>query len=222
MRHIAKTPSYYTQCVDLGPLIKHRVVRLFIFVWPSMLFVRAPSFPQARRRTKQGLVCSQCISPEALNISFDSAAKAGNFGRIFFGEYTDPVDPSTATREVVVKCPVASDIGRQLYAMEKYTNVKLREKANDKSRFPHYLGEVIIPEGLGLMPDLVGLGLVWQRAGSGDTLEDYFTSSRLMQLASLLGAFGNTMPLRRDLCARVLYELALILRDLQQSGIVHR
>lgn len=187
-----------------------------------MPFVRAPSLPRVHRRTKQSPICSQYLPSEALNVGFDSAAKAGNFGRIFFGEYIDPTHLSTATRDVVVKCPIASDIGRQLYTMEKYTNVKLRQNANDKSRFPEYLGEVIIPDGLGLTPDLIRLGLVWQRVGNGDTLEDYLTSPRLTQLAGLLGVFSSEMPLRRDLCAIILCELALILKDLQQSGIVHR
>lgn len=187
-----------------------------------MLFVQVPPLPQLHRPTKQNIICSQYLPPDALNVRFGNATKAGNFGQIFFGEYTDPADTSAEVKDVVVKCPVASDIGRQLYAMEKYTNVKLRKKAHDKSRFPEYLGEVIVPEELSLTSGLVRLGLVWLRAGNGDTLEDYFTSSRLPQLASLLGTLTTPLPLRRDLSARILFELALILSDLQQCGIVHR
>lgn len=141
---------------------------------------------------------------------------------VFFGEYIDPADPSSLSEQIVVKCPVESALGRQLYSMEKYTNQKLRQKQSESKRFPPFLGEVVISAESSLIAGLVRLGLVWKRVGNGDTLEDFLVSSRLGQLGGLLGAPSMAAPLRRELSAKVLAELALVLQDLQKTGIVHR
>lgn len=160
------------------------------------------------------------MSPDAFNIEFDFPSKTGNFGGVFFGEYANISNGETAA--VVVKCPVQSEIGRQLFQMEKYTNVKLQQKSKVRVRFPQYLGEVILPVGSNLTPGLIRMGLVWEQIGNGDTLEDYLRSSQVSQLASVLGTNSSGFPLRRELSAKVLYELALVLQDLQRCGIVHR
>lgn len=148
-------------------------------------------------------------------------SKSGNFGAVFFGQYANPSGPEAAT-DVVIKCPVDSSLGRQLYGMEKHTNVKLKQKCDDKIRFPEYVGELIIPPELPVASGIARLGLVWRQAGSGDTLEQYLSSSRIGQLASLLGTVASGGSLRRELSATLLQELALMVQDLQDCGIVHR
>lgn len=167
------------------------------------------------------MVCAQYLSPEYINVHFESLAKAGNFGGVFFGEYKDPQNPSSDC-DVVVKCPIETEIGRQLYSMEKYTNFKLRQKADNRTRFPTFLGEMIIPPECNLASGFIRLGLVWLRVGNGDTLEDFLTPYQIRQLGSLLGTGAVASPLRRPLTARLILELSLLLRDLQQCGIVHR
>lgn len=185
-------------------------------------FLPLPNLPLPRQRRRQNLVCANYLPPERLNVQFDTITKRGNFGAVFFGEYSNPNDMEGSSTDVVVKCPRQSDLGRQLYDMEKHSNMKLRRSRLDKTRFPEYLGEVIIPADFPLAPGLFRLGLVWRRAGSGDTLEQYLTTSRIPQLASILGTTATPTPLRRDLTARILEELALIVQDFQSCGIVHR
>lgn len=188
----------------------------------GMTFISAPAlFNRSSFRPKRRTICAQYLPPEFLNIQFDSLAASGSFGGVFFGEYRDPNDPSNLFN-IVVKCPVETDIGRKLYNMEKYTNLKLQQKADNQTRFPPFLGEMIIPPGSNLAAKFVRLGLVWQRVGNGETLEDFLSSYRIMQLANLLGTVGLASPLRRQLCAKIILELSLLLRDLQQCGIVHR
>lgn len=188
-----------------------------------MFFVAAPSLPSTRNpTTRRNWICSQYLPPAALNVQFDVAQKSGSFGKVFFGEFSDPVNPNALPRQVVVKCPVASTLGRQLYDMEKYTNLKLRKSRNDRIRFPQYIGEVIVPPTENVAAGLLRLGLVWERVGNGSTLEEYMSSSGISKLASTLGTAVSASPLRRHLAASVLYELCLVLEDIQKSGIVHR
>eukprot|EP00177_Eucheuma_denticulatum_P001784 GFKZ01003196.1.p1 GENE.GFKZ01003196.1~~GFKZ01003196.1.p1 ORF type:complete len:361 (+),score=48.99 GFKZ01003196.1:661-1743(+) len=191
-----------------------------------MAFIHGPSLPTGstirRSNFRRKAVCSQYLPWEALNVRFDAPSKSGNFGMVFFGEYSDPAAPSSPAEQIVVKCPVESSLGRQLYAMEKYTNKKLRQKQSENKRFPPFLGEVVISADSSVIAGLVRLGLVWKRVGDGETLEDFLVSSRLGQLGSLLGAPSVAAPLRRELSAKVLAELALVLQDLQETGIVHR
>lgn len=187
-----------------------------------MAFTNPSRLPSFNRRRARRSVCAQYLSPDAFNVDFTSPSKIGSFGRVFFGEYADISNGETVA--VVVKCPVQSEIARQLFEMEKYTNMKLRQKSKARARFPEYLGEVILPLPVGsnLTPGLIRMGLVWEQIGNGDTLEDYLKSSRVAQLASLLGTISSGIPLRRELSAKLLYELALVLQDLQRCGIVHR
>lgn len=180
----------------------------------------APTLPKFRRKRTKRIACAQYLPPDAFNVQFDYPAKTGNFGFVFFGEYTDSNSGKIA--EIVVKCPIETSIGRQLFNMEKYTNAKLRQKSRDKSRFPDYVGEIILPAATSLTPGLARMGLVWERVGDGDTLENYLDASRVSQLASILGTNASGFPLRREFSARILNELALVIQDLQQCGIVHR
>lgn len=180
----------------------------------------APTLPTFRRKRAKRIACAQYLPPDAFNVQFAYPAKTGNFGFVFFGEYTDSNSGKIA--EIVVKCPIETSIGRQLFNMEKYTNAKLRQKSRDKSRFPGYIGEIILPAATSLTPGLARMGLVWERVGDGDTLENYLDASRVSQLASILGTNASGFPLRREFSARILNELALVVRDLQQCGIVHR
>lgn len=170
------------------------------------------------------VISAKYLSPSSLDVDFTQQFRSGNFGTVFFGVYTleGGDDNQGVPVEVVVKCPVNSDIGRKLYDMERYTNLKLRSSAFSTSRFPNLLGEVIIPSEVTISPGLVRLGLVWERCGDGNTMEDYLSSGRLPQLATMLGTTSGAAPLRRQLSAKILKELALIVQDLQKSGIVHR
>ncbi|CAN8076884.1 unnamed protein product [Agarophyton chilense] len=162
------------------------------------------------------------LSPGSLNVNFQTCSKNGSFGAIFMGEYIDPVVGTKASSDVVVKCPIKSDIGRELYNMEKYTNLKLNKSFVETKRFPEYIGEVIIPNHYPIVTGLSRLGLVWRRVGNGETLEDYINSARVSGLMSLLGVRYESSSIRRRLAASLLLELSLIVKDLQSCGIVHR
>lgn len=179
-----------------------------------------PALPSLRRAGHRRVICAQYLPPDSLNVAFDYPSKAGNFGYVFFGEYNDR--NTGQTTEIVVKCPIETPIGRQLFNMEKHTNAKLRQKSSDKSRFAEYLGEIILPADVRLTPGLARMGLVWERVGGGETLEDYLSASRVPVLANILGTSASGFPLRRELGGRVLKELAVIVENLQQCGIVHR
>lgn len=188
----------------------------------AMAFVATLRFPPASSLSpRRRHVCAQYLAPEGINVRFDQMDKAGNFGGVFFGQYSDPGNPDKFM-DVVVKCPIESDLGRQLYRMEKYTNAKLKQMSAKRVRFPPYLGEVIIPPGSPIASGLAPLGLVWRRVGNGDTLEDFLTTAKVSQLAGFLGVSSHESPLRRQLAAKIIFELALVLKDLQKCGIVHR
>lgn len=194
-----------------------------------MAFITTPHLlPRLRKSQHQNAVSKRrqivanYLSPASFNINFDTASTNGNFGAVFFGQYLDPVSEYTTPQDVVVKCPIASDLGRQLYNMEKHTNVKLNSNFSTDQRFPEYIGELLIPRDVPVIQGISRLGLVWRKIGTGETLEDFITTSRITQLASILRVSGNMRPVRRELAAGVLRELCLIVRDLQLCGIVHR
>lgn len=175
------------------------------------------------KKDRVQVISAKYLSSSLLDVDFTQQVRSGNFGRVFFGFYTmEGGDNQDVPIEVVVKCPVNSDIGRKLYDMERYTNFKLGGTKFSTSRFPNLLGEVIIPADVTLSPGLLRLGLVWERCGDGNTLEDYLSSGRIAELATALGTTSGASPLRRQLSAKILKELALIVQDLQKSGIVHR
>lgn len=187
---------------------------------------RAPfpfSFGKHKSRTpRRCRTTAIFLSPNGFNISFDTATVSGNFGAIFFGQYDDLKDEIANPKEVVVKCPIASDLGRQLYNIERYTNLKLKRNCRNQQIFPVYMGEVIIPPEVPFSTSLSRVGLVWEKIGTGETLETYLTSHRIVQLGSVLGVSAPSSVIRRDLAAAVLKKLSLIIKDLQSCGIVHR
>lgn len=181
------------------------------------------SVPCHRRRGTVFL-SARYISPTALEVNFANRFRSGSFGAVFLGRYNgtdNQLDDSVD--EVVVKCPVDSDMGRKLYDMERHTNVKLATKFSSASRrFPNLVGEIIIPPTMPLSPGLARFGLIWQRSTTDDTLEDYLSNSGVSRLATLLETIPSATPLRRQLSATILRELAYIVNDLQSCGIVHR
>lgn len=163
------------------------------------------------------------ISPTALDVDFASRFRSGSFGAVFLGHYNGADNLDEAVDEVVVKCPVDSEMGRKLYDMERHTNMKLASKFSSSSRrFPNLVGEIIIPPTMPLSPGLARFGLVWERSTTDDTLEDFLTTSRVAELSALLGTAPTPTPLRRQLSATILRELVYIVQDLQTCGIVHR
>lgn len=194
-----------------------------------MAFITTPHLVSRwRKRNNQDVVCKRkqitasYLSPASFNINFDIASTNGNFGAVFFGQYLDPLSECDTPQDVVVKCPIASDLGRQLYNMEKHTNIKLKGSFGTDQRFPEYIGELLIPSEIPVVQGVSRLGLVWRKIGTGETLEDFISPTRITQLASILRVSGVMRPVRRDLAAGVLRELSLIVRDIQSCGIVHR
>lgn len=186
-----------------------------------MAFLPAPHLPTYRPQRHRTPICANYLLPAALQVDFSSVIRNGNFGAVFFGLYNDP-NSQTSPTQIVVKCPVQSTLGRELYTMEKYTNIKLQNNSPRPKRFAQYVGEVIIPPEQPVAAGLVRLGLVWRREGSGDTLESYLSSAKISQLASVLGTVAAPISLRRSLAARLIRELALMLKDIQSCGFVHR
>lgn len=192
-----------------------------------LAFLNATQLPtitqfQRRMHATRCPLMADYLQPTALSINFDTSTRYGSFGAVFFGQYTDPADESQTPVDIVVKCPVESQLSRQLYDMERHTNEKLQRKISTIRRFPPFLGELVIPPSVPLVAGLARFGLVWQQAGSGDTLEQYLNEMRVSELASLLGTTPTQSPLRRQLAATLLRELSYILQDLQSCGIVHR
>ena len=187
-----------------------------------MAFINTNPLPSKPKRQRRPCVCARYLAANDFDMSFNSVDKNGSFGAVFFGEYANSNGSSNLSTDVVVKCPVDSDFARQLYKMEKYTNAKLNDKFPETTRFPPYLGEVILPPEIPVASGLARLGLVWQRVGNGETLEEFLTGSRITQLATLLGTTATPSPLRKNCTARLLQELALIVQDIQSCGIIHR
>lgn len=186
-------------------------------------FIQAPLLPcktqhgQHGQRTK---ISANYLQPTAFSLDFTTLSRNGNFGAVFFGQYQD--DKEEALTDVVVKVPVETELGRQLYDMERHSNSKLTRKLNPPRRFPDYLGELIIPSDTPVADGLGRLGLVWRSVNSTETLEDILSSGRIFDFATSLGTNASSSSPRRDFCGVLLRELALILQDIQSCGIVHR
>lgn len=183
---------------------------------PLPLHPRHPPPPPPPPRT----LCTRAsyLSPSSVDVDFSLQFRAGNFGAVFLGRLSD--DYSGTDTDIVVKCPVDSDLGRKLYDMERHTNRKLA--ARPSPNFPPYLGELLIPADRPLAPGLARLGLVWQQSASTDTLEEYLTTGNIPVLAQLLSTSPAATPLRTALCGTLLRQLAVIAADIHDAGIVHR
>lgn len=163
------------------------------------------------------------LNPGCVDVDFSIKFSAGNFGAVFLGQLEEDVAGGGGKRtDIVVKCPIKSELGRKLYDMEAYSNYKLGKRSSNLTYYPPFLGEVIIPSEWPLASGLSRLGLVWQRSGFGETLETYLTPQSISQLATLLTTTPAATPLRYNLCAAVLRQLAYIVEDIQSAGIVHR
>lgn len=161
------------------------------------------------------------LQPAAFTVDFSGGIQSGNFGAVFFGQYDDP-GAEGALQDVVLKCPMESELGRQLYDMERHTNVKLSKADTYPRRFPYYLGEMAFSQEQRLPLGVAPMALVWRRVQPAETLELFLSSSSVDSLASILGTTASANPLRRPLCATILRELSLIVNDLQSNGIIHR
>lgn len=185
-------------------------------------FVCAPVLHVSRSSQKSSVTrrCSvvraEYLTTEGLRVDFLRPQAAGNFGRVYFGRYVAPYDI-----EVVIKCPTEMELARSLYRMELYTNEKLARSKQTPARYARYLGQIVLPREAESAKGVARVGLVWQREGDA-TLETYLNSARVGKLAMALGRDAMGTPVRRSLCAGVLRELLLILRDLQTQDIVHR
>lgn len=179
-------------------------------------FSFAPALPaRARCAPSRHTPRAEYITTKGLEVDFGAPSASGNFGRVYFGRYTAPID-----MDVVVKCPLSGELARELYNMELYTNRKLARGHSEHSRYARYLGQIALPGGI--TDGGAAVGLVWQREGAGDTLERYLSSARVGQLATALGVDAMARPLRRTLAKAVLRELLTCLRQLQDADIVHR
>ncbi len=167
---------------------------------------RRPTRTKARYRAQTRY--SRYLSTEGLDVDFARPNSSGNFGRVYFGRYTQ------YQLDVVVKCPEDTELARTLYEMEVYTNRKLARKHSTISRYPKFLGEL-------REPTTQRVGLVWLRENEGETLERYLCGFRLVQLANMLGVDSGGVP-RRRLAAALLYELLTCVQQLQDSDIIHR
>lgn len=182
----------------------------------ELAFATAPSIrvSNTRRNTstrRKGECVAQTryLSTEGLDVDFERPNKAGNFGRVYFGRYAQ------YQLDVVVKCPEDSELARTLYEMELYTNRKLARRYTALSRYPKFLGELLVDS------KARQVGLVWLRENSGETLEEYLCDYRIGKLANLLQVDSGGVP-RRRLCAGLLYELLTCVKQLQESDIIHR
>lgn len=155
------------------------------------------------------------LCTDNLSVDWSRPDREGSFGRVFFG------DEITTNTPVVVKCPVETPKARLLYDVEEHVNEKLASLS--APRVAEFLGRIIVPRGAELVPGVARIGLVWARAGAGETLEDYFNDNRVAELGAVLGvqqAYAGR--LRVSLAESVLVELVELLRVLDEAGIVHR
>lgn len=175
------------------------------------------------RASNRCRVTAEYLPPSSVNVDFRQAFRAGNFGAVFIGQYVES-DSSMSGEwlDIVVKCPKDSDMALKLYEMEKHANMKLKKRGVSGRRSPYFLGEIAISSDTPLALGMGRVGLVWEQSGSGETLEQYLTSARIVELASMFGTTASGTTLRRDLCATILRELAYIVQDVQSCGIVHR
>lgn len=148
------------------------------------------------------------LSTEGLEVDFARPNSSGNFGRVYFGRYTQ------YQLDVVVKCPEDTDLARTLYEMEVYTNRKLARNYSTTSRYPKFLGEL-------RESSTRRVGLVWLRENEGETLERYLCDFHVGKLAKMLGVDSSGIP-RRRFSAALLYELLICVRQLQDCDIIHR
>lgn len=164
---------------------------------------------------------SASLQPSAFSIDFNKHVQSGSFGAVYFGQYNDP-DNNGIPQDVVLKFPVESQLGQQLYEMERHTNLKLSKSDTHPRRYPTFLGELSFPPEQQMPFGIAPSALVWQRVEPAETLERFLSTTSIDSLASAFGTSAAANPLRRTLCAALLRELALIVSDLQSSGIVHR
>lgn len=166
-------------------------------------------------------ISANYLQPAAFTVDFTNGIQSGNFGAVFFGQYHDP-GADGPPQDVVLKCPLESELGRQLYDMERHTNMKLSKADTYPRRFPYYLGEMTFSQEQQLPLGIAPMALVWHRIQPAETLESFLSSASVEHLANILGTTASANPLRRPLCAKILRELSLVVNDLQSNGIIHR
>lgn len=123
---------------------------------------------------------------------FLAAFPAVNFGSVFLGRFSN--DYSVTGTDIVVKCPVDSDLGRMLYVMEWFTNRKLAGRSS--TQFPPYLAKLLIPTARPIVQVLARLQLVWRHSASTNTVQIYLTTGKISVLAQLLSTSPSATPLR--------------------------
>jgi serine/threonine protein kinase len=155
----------------------------------------------------------------------------GSFGVVYAGEHR-----GTGTPVVIKAAPADDAFARSLLETERYINRKLRDKAASNGvvesvepfRWARYVGDVRLPNmspPTAVARQCAPMALVWQKEGSGETLENFLSGKPAAALAQALGT-SDTSPgsvrLFRSTFRRVVGELLKALVQLQEWGIMHR
>lgn len=166
-------------------------------------------------------VTANYLDTSTIEVDWQRPDRRGSFGKVWFG-----VETASGT-DVVVKCPVESEKARSLLNVEEHANTKLarisRKRGDSaEARWAEYLGKIIVPRDAELAKDVGRIGLVWRRAGDGETLEDYLQNNRIPELCQTMKVVNQTGNLRVQLAETMLVELVKLLICLDDAGIVHR
>jgi len=154
-----------------------------------------------------------------LKINFRTPIAKGNYGSVFFGSLPDGT-------QVVVKCPVLDEFSLKLFDTERAVNIKLSQQAGEVSvPWCKMVGEVNIPEPVPIAGDLARIGIVWEKEGTGITLEEYFAKGN--DLYGVLSCQESPVQsknglLRPELARNVLGQMLIAVLQMQEKGIMHR
>ena len=138
---------------------------------------------------------------------------------MFFGSLPDGTP-------VVVKCPVLDEFSLKLFDTERAVNIKLSQQTGGLSvPWCKMVGEVNIPEPTPIAGDLARIGIVWEKEGSGVSLEEYFAKGN--DLYNVLSCQESPLQsqnglLRPELAKNVMGQMLIGVLQMQNKGIMHR
>lgn len=176
-----------------------------------------------RRARRAVVVAQEFLDTAGMEVNWGVPDRRGSFGKVWFGR------EATTDTAVVIKCPVEGAKARTLWDVEEHVNSKLARARGgaDDGRVAEYLGKIIVPRDAELVAGVSRIGLVWRRAGRGETMEDFLQNNRVPELEETMRRVDTPTTawsgrLRVELAERVLVELIELLVVLDGAGIVHR